>query len=413
MPNEENSVVSPDHTPPTVIPDHVPPELVKPYPLLVGETTYEDPFKTIIPKMHAQTPVLYGPHAWLGMENAWVFCREKDVRAIFMDTEHFTSEGFSPFAKLIGENWAVLPVEADPPMHRGFRNVLAPELTPAKVAALENQMRSAARFYIEEFKSDGGCDVMEDFAARFPVSVFLNLFGLPLEEVDQFMAWEFDLLHSSDMTSIAGTMKAVKTRLLDEMRVRKEKPGNDLISHIVHAEHQGRLLTEDEAFGICFNLYLGGLDTVTTNIAWQLRHLANDIELQESLRADESLIPVAVEEMLRAYASVAISRTCIKRVEVGGVTLMPGDRVMLSTSLASNDPVAYPDPTEIKLDRAQRHLSFGTGIHNCVGVRLARRELVIALEEFLRAIPFKLAPDAKILTHLGNVMYQECVPIVW
>lgn len=397
------------------IPDHVPAELVKHYRLMAGETTYEDPFKSIIPTMHKEDgPVLYGPMAWLGMENGWVFTREEDVRAIFMDTEHFSSEGFSPFSMLIGESWGVLPVEADPPMHRGYRNVLVPMLTPVKVAAMEDRMRAVARGYIEEFSSKGACDAMADFAARFPVAVFLDFFGLPLDEVDQFMAWEFELLHSVDPARIAVAVAAVKERIVREMNLRKQEPKEDLITHIVNSKHEGRPLTEDEAFGICFNLYLGGLDTVTTNMAWQLRHLANDIELQERLRADESLIPKAIEELLRAYASVAISRTCCKQVEVAGVTLMPGDRVMMSTSLASNDPEFFENPTVIDIDRQQRHLAFGTGVHNCVGVRLARREMAIALEEFLRAIPtFRLAPDAKILTHLSNVMYQESVPLVW
>lgn len=398
-----------------VIPDHVPKELVKKYRLMAGETTYEDPFKTIIPAMHKEDgPVIYGPMAWLGMENGWVFFKEQDVRAIFMDTEHFTSEGFSPFSMLIGESWGVLPVEADPPMHRGYRNVLAPMLTPAKVAELESRMRTIARGYVEELRDKGGCDAMADFAARFPVSVFLDLFGLPLDEVDQFMAWEFELLHSVEPARIATATAAVKARILAEMNARRENPTQDLISHIVHAKHDGRPLTEDEAFGICFNLYLGGLDTVTTNMAWQLRHLANDLELQQQLRADYSKIPAAIEEMLRAYASVAISRTCCKQVEVGGVTLMPGDRIMMSTSLASNDPSCFENPSTVDIHRKKRHLAFGTGVHNCVGVRLARREMVIALEEFLRAVPtFTLQPDAKILTHLSNVMYQECVPLSW
>ena len=131
------------------IPDHVPAHLVKDYPLRVGETTYDDPFKTIIPAIHKEQPVRYGPLAWLGVENGWVFSKERDVRAIFMDTEHFSSEGFSPFAKLLGENWGVLPVEADPPMHRGYRNVLAPMFTPAKVLLIEDQMRVRARNYIK------------------------------------------------------------------------------------------------------------------------------------------------------------------------------------------------------------------------------------------------------------------------
>jgi cytochrome P450 len=275
-------------------------------------------------------------------------------------------------------------------------------------------MRNYARSYIQKISAQGSCDVMEDFACRFPIKVFLQLFGLPLDEVEQFMQWEFALIHSADMAEITAAVKAVKQRLMAEINHRKHNPSDDLISHIAHSSHEGHPLNDDEIFGICFNLYLGGLDTVTTNIAWQLRHLASDIELQNKLRSDPSLIPEAVEEMLRAYSAVAISRTCVKTTEIGGVTLMPGDRVMLSTSLASNDPAVFENPTEVKLGRKKRHLGFGTGIHNCVGVRLARRELLIALEEFLLAIPtFKLAKNAKIVTHLSAVMYQESIPLVW
>src|SRR5690606_21087376 len=107
---------------------------------------------------------------------------------------------------------------------------------------------------------------------------------------------------------------------------------------------------------------------------------------------------LAVEEMLRAYSSVAIARTCTRETTVAGIKIMPGDKVMLSTSLGSNDPDAYESPTEVKLGRELRHLGFGTGIHACVGARLARRELLITLEEFLAALPvFRLASGAKIL----------------
>jgi len=132
------------------------------------------------------------------------------------------------------------------------------------------------------------------------------------------------------------------------------------------------------------------------------------------LRANPSLIPEAVEEMLRAYATVAMFRTCTSPVEVGGIPIKVGEKVIVSTSIGNNDPAAFDNPMEVRLGRQQRHLGFGTGIHSCVGARLARRELVITLEEFLAAIPeFRIAPGAKILTHLGGVMQQDCLPLQW
>lgn len=397
-----------------VIPDHVPAELVLPYPLTLGATSYEDPFKTVIPEVHKGPAVFYSPNAWQGVENAWVFRREQDLRDIFMDTEHFSSQGFSPFAKLVGDHWSVLPVEADPPHHRDYRDILTPLFTPKKVLEIDRKVREIARQYIKEFKDRGECELMGDFACKFPIAIFLELFGLPLAQVDQFMAWENDLLHNPDLEAISHAVLAVKACLLETMSERRRHPKDDIISHIVRYTVDGRPLTEDECVGVCFNLYLGGLDTVTTNIGWQFRHLAQDLPLQQRLRANPELIPQATEEMLRAFSAVAISRTCTKAKEIGGITVMPGDRVMMSTSLGSNDPEAFPDPTRVDIERQHRHLGFGTGIHSCVGARLARRELHVALEEVLSALPtFRLAPGAKILTHLGTVMQQDCLPLVW
>lgn len=397
-----------------LIDGRVPLENIRPYALQMGNTTWDDPFKTIIPDIHRGPSVLYSPGAWFEAGDAWVFTREEDIRAVFMDTDHFSSKGISPYPSLVGENWGVTPVESDPPAHRGFRNVLTPLFTPQRVAALDDKMRSYVRGFIGEFRDKGEAEIMKDLAARFPIAVFLELFGLPMEEVDQFMAWEFDLLHNANMTTMGAAVRAVKQRLGVEMEARRRNPGNDFISHIVHSKNNGQPLSDDDAFGLCFNLYLGGLDTVTTNIGWQLRHLANDLPLQRQLRADPSLIPQAVEEMLRAYATVAMFRTCTSPVVVGGIPIKVGEKVIVSTSIGSNDPDVFENPMEVRLGRQQRHLGFGTGIHSCVGARLARRELVITLEEFLAAIPdFNIVPGAKILTHLGGVMQQDCLPLEW
>ena len=397
-----------------LIDGRVPLDNIRPYPLQMGNTTWDDPFKTIIPAIHTGPTVLYSPGAWFDAGDAWVFTREEDIRAVFMDTDHFSSKGISPYPSLVVETWGVTPVESDPPAHRGFRNVLTPLFTPQRVAQLDTRMRGYVRGFIGEFSHRGEAEIMKDLAARFPIAVFLELFGLPMDEVDQFMAWEFDLLHNANMATMGNAVRAVKQRLLVEMEARRRNPGHDFISHIVQARIDGRPLSDDDAFGLCFNLYLGGLDTVTTNIGWQLRHLANDLPLQRRLRADPSLIPDAVEEMLRAYATVAMFRTCTRPVAVGGIPIKVGEKVIVSTSIGSNDPNVFENPTEVRLGRQQRHLGFGTGIHSCVGARLARRELVITLEEFLSAIPeFRIAPGAKILTHLGGVMQQDCLPLVW
>jgi cytochrome P450 len=173
-------------------------------------------------------------------------------------------------------------------------------------------------------------------------------------------------------------------------------------------------LDDDELIGFCFNLFLGGLDTVSSNISMQFLHLAERPDHQAVLRANPAMIPDAIEEMIRAYATVATSRECIKETRIGEVTVKPGDKVHLATFLAGRDPAAYPNPDEIILDRKPSHVSFGYGPHLCIGVHLARREMRIAMEEMLAGLlEFRLKPGAEIEYYLAAVIQPVELPLVW
>jgi cytochrome P450 len=166
--------------------------------------------------------------------------------------------------------------------------------------------------------------------------------------------------------------------------------------------------------GFCFNLFIGGLDTVSTNMAWQFHHLAERHDHQATLRANPGMIPHAIDEMMRYYAAVATSRECIKETKLGDVTVKPGDKILLATFLGGHDPAAFKDPEQVILDRGPRHVSFGYGPHLCIGMHLARREMRIALEEFLSLIPeFSLAPDADIAYYLAAIIQPIQLPLVW
>ena len=180
---------------------------------------------------------------------------------------------------------------------------------------------------------------------------------------------------------------------------------------------QGRIgdrpLTQDELLGFMFNLFIGGLDTVSTNMGLHFRHLGSAMEDQAHLRANPSDIPHAIDELMRAYGAVTTFRTCIKETEVAGVRFMPGEKVAMSTTLAGRDPAEFDAPTQVRLDRKPRHVGFGFGIHTCVGMHLARRELRIAMEEFLARIPqFRIAPGHTVECHLGMIQ-PVALPLVW
>ncbi|HEY9578878.1 MAG TPA: cytochrome P450 [Rhizorhapis sp.] len=397
------------------IPPHVPAEFVREYPIVQGRYVEEDPYKTIIPAIHQWPPVFYATNAYPGSTPAWVLRRAADVREAYKDTEHFSSMGANGFAAAIGESWTMIPTELDPPLHTGFRALLNPLFSPPRMRAMEDKVRKAARHHIASFKDKGKCDFIRDFAFPFPVSIFLDLIDLPHEDTARFMTWEHDLLHESDLDTVGNAVRNVTGYMREVIADRRRNPRDDFISYGIQAEIRGRPLTDDELIGYTFNLFIGGLDTVTSVMGLHFRHLAENPEHQRRLREDPAFIKTGLEELLRAFGATSTFRTCIKEQQINGVTIKPGDRVLMTTILACRDPEEYDRPNEIDLDRAPRQImTFGNGPHVCIGMHLARRELQIALEEFLAAIPeFRIAPGARIMTHLGGMVQPQTLPLVW
>lgn len=395
-------------------PAHVPEALVRDYAFVFGETTEAHPFRDMLADMQAYPDIFYATRGYVDGGPMWIARRAEDLKKIYFDTEHFSSRDFTMFAKLIGETWNEVPAEMDPPMHSLYRAFVNPAFTPKAMARLEEKIRIYARGYVERLRPLGACEFMRDFAFEFPIKVFLELMGLPLELAPKFMGWEKHLLHSSDIGEIAAATAAVVGYLREQIADRKAHPRDDLISYGTGAQVQGRPLTDDELVGFTFNLFIGGLDTVSTNMGWQLRHLAENIEDQNTLRAHPEMIPAAIEEFMRAYAAVTTFRTCVAQTEIRGVTFLPGDKVGMATPFAGRDPAEYDRPDEVILTRNPKHLSFGYGPHLCVGMHLARREMRIALEEILTTLPeFRIAPDVAIQSHLGGVIQPVALPVTW
>lgn len=397
------------------IPDHVPAHLVRhDYPFNMGTETSKHPFDDILPEFLEDEPIIYSTTAYpIGLP-AWIPKRMKDIQAIYLDEETFSSENFSPFPMLSGGNWKVTPVEVDPPEHAGYRKFLNPLFTPKSLQALDAKVRQTARDLIAQFKDKGECEFMDEFSMKFPIAVFLDLMGFPQERMAQFLEWEHMLLHSLEVERLMEGTQQVVAYLKEVIAERRKKPGNDIVSQALQYEIDGKKLNDNELLGLCFNLYIGGLDTVTTNLSWQIRHLAEHPEDQRLLRDNPALIPTALESLYRRYASVTTYRTCTKPAEVAGVKIMPGDKVAVSTTYANNDPTHWLNPASIELDKAPRHVGFGYGVHRCVGANLARRESIIALEELLATLPeFRIKAGAELRTGLGAIWQPVNLPLEW
>lgn len=400
--------------PEPTIPAHVPATLVKHFPYIFGTTTTQEPHLDWAPAIHTEGPdIFYAPHAYPGGSPAWVVRRMDHLREIYFDTDTFSSKDFSPFAKLIGESWINTPVEIDPPEHAKYRKMANPLFTPKAVSALDEKIRHYAVNYVEAFRAKGECEFMSQFAFEFPIKVFLELMDFPLEHTKQFLEWEYDLLHVADMGKIAAATRNVVDFLREQIEDRRKAPRDDIISYALDVDVDGAKLNDDELVGFSFNLFIGGLDTVSTNMGLQFTHLARNHEDQDFLRKNPEEIPHAIDELMRAYAAVTTFRTCTKETEFHGVTMMPGDKVMMSTTLAGRDPAEFDNPGKVDFSRRPRHVSFGFGPHTCIGMHLAKREMRIALEEFLGRIPqFSIKPGHDVEYHLGMIQ-PVTLPLVW
>ncbi len=396
------------------VPDHVPGSLVMSYPFSFGARTTQDPFSTFVSEMHTRPEIFYTMTAYPSGEGSWVLRRTEDLRTVYMDTDHFSNEDFAPFAKLLGESWGLVPAETDPPMHQLYRSFVNPLFTPKAINALDAKIRAYAQQYVSDIKAKGHCEFMSEFAFEFPIKVFLELIDLPQHDAGMFLIWVGDLLHATDLGVLVARTREVVAYLRDVIASRKRAPGDDMVSYGVKAEIDGRKLTDDELLGFFFNLFVGGLDTVSSNMGLQFWHLARHADDQQRLRENRGLIPDAISELMRAYANVTTFRTCKKQTQIKGVTFMPGDKVAMPTTLAGRDPQEYERPDEVVLDRRPRHLSFAYGPHLCVGMHLATREMRMAMEEFLGSIPpFTLASDATVEFLLSGVIQPVSVPLVW
>ena len=215
---------------------------------------------------------------------------------------------------------------------------------------------------------------------------------------DTFTGWVRDVLEFADdpVRRRRGT-EALITFFVDEVARRRAEPGDDLLSDLLHGEVDGAPVEEGVVLGMAALVLIAGVDTTWSAIGSSLWHLATHPEDTARLVDDPSLMPLAVEELLRAYSPVTMARVVTEDTDFAGCPMRAGDKVLMNFPAANRDPEAFEDADRVILDRRlNRHVAFGSGIHRCAGSNLARMELRVALEEWLRRIPtFRLADGAR------------------
>jgi cytochrome P450 len=287
-----------------------------------------------------------------------------------------------------------VPTAIDPPEHRGFRRLLDPMFAPRVVNAIDDELRRQVRELVAAVAPAGRCDVMADLAALYPTSVFLALFGLPLSDRDQLLEWVSTMVEQTHRKDPAAQQRSeAATKAIYEYMVRaierkREHLGDDVLSRILRLDGDDAW-PEGDVVGFSIGLTMAGLDTVTSTIGSVLLYLADDSALRHRVIAEPDVARAVVEEVLRLEPPAPmLPRLTTQDVDVCGVRIREGSTVMLNFACANRDPARFPKPDAVDLEHGDRgHLSFGGGVHRCLGSHLARRELRLVLEEFHALIP--------------------------
>ena len=341
----------------------------------------------------------------------WIVTRAEDVRwvrathAIFSHEEIMIPRGAT--------STMMPPVTADPPKLARYRAVLNPAFAPGAIRALEGRARDVAAETIEQLVPLGACEFTGDFARVMPVVVFLGIMDLPAERRAEFVTWGGSGV--TDQETRNRNAAAVANYLAGMIDQRARNPGPDLLSRIAGWRTNPRCESEGEVMGMAMVTFVGGLDTVANMMSFAARHLATDRQARRRLIDDPALIPNAAEEYIRRHGLTMTSRLIRQDVARKGVTMRAGEMLLVIDALAGIDERAYPDPMTIDYGRDTRgHDTFGNGPHKCVGEHLARMEVAIFIEEWLKRIPdFRVDPERPAVTHAGPVIGMRQLGLRW
>lgn len=339
------------------------------------------------------------------------------VKEISRDTEHFSSR------RVVVRNFRpeppppAPPITSDPPAHKHAKQILLPPFAPEAVAKLKPRIRAICNELIDGFINEKGCDAAARYTRYIPTRAITIMLGVPEKDGDLFIKWIHEILEVG-LNDDAAVMQAVREMVgyfAEQIEARKKHPTDDLIATLMNArDEDGQPLTDMHVQGALRLLLVAGIDTAWSAIGSSLWHLAQTPADRERLIAEPELIPTAIEEFLRAFAPATSGREVMKETTVSGCPMKPGNMVLLSFPAANRDPAVFPDADKIIIDRKEnRHIAFGVGIHRCVGAHLARMEMLVAIEEWLKRIPeFRLDPSGGVKWSEGSVRGPRQLPLL-
>lgn len=352
-----------------------------------------------------------------GMDMVVVVTSEA-VKEVFSHPEIYSSED----AVDIGQIRPLIPLMVDPPQHKYFRRLTDPIFGRKTIEAIEPETRRLVRELIAEVKDKGACNFHTAVAEPLPSTVFLQLLGLPVSRTPEFVKLKDGIVRPEAKNNDERVLAAraageeiyrVMREAIDEKRA---EPKDDIITMLLSAEVDGDQLTQEQVEDILFLFFIAGLDTVTSSLDCFISFLAQNPDHRKQLIEDRSLIPHAIEEMLRFESPVqGVIRKATQDTEIGGCPVRAGKSVSVLIGSANTDEAQWgPDAMEVNFERDTKgHIAFGGGNHRCLGAHLARMELRVALEEWLDAVPdFSIKPGVE-LKYSQGLRSVDNLEITW
>ena len=325
------------------------------------------------------------------MNGHYYITRREDVLAALRNPKVFSSRlALQP----PGSPLPVVPLAFDPPEHTRYRKILQPYFSPHGLSKSRPVLQRHAAEMIAGLAARGECEAMADLAKLYPFRVFLDLYGFPLEDLDQIIAWKEAIVADKPYMAAEDFAQGQKLLeyLMEAIQQRRQNPGTDMLSQVMTGEGN---FSDLELLGMSHLLILAGLDTVTAAIGFSLFELARRPELRDALRDNPRQIRVFIEEIVRLEPSAPVApRVTTEFVTIGGMVLPPGTPVRLCMAAVNRDGSDDVSTDELVMDgKVHRHWGFGGGPHRCLGSHLARIELTIIVAEWLKQIPdFELPP---------------------
>lgn len=392
-------------------PAHVPPELAVDFDVYAPPGVEDDlqlPWKRLQDSTSHDMlwSTCYGGH--------WLPIRGKLTAAMYADHENFSNR-LSILPKEVGEHHFGIPQSLDPPEHGPFRMLLNAMLGPKQVAAMEAEIRALAVSLIEDLRPKGGCDFARDYANVLPVSIFLRMMDLPVEDRELLIGLNDSIIRpATAKMNPAEAIQQLQAYLRRPVQERYGRDGQDMLSRMINGTVFGRKLTPDEALNMVYLVMQGGIDTVSNLMSLTMRFLADHSERRRELLQHPAVLPAAIEELVRRFAVTVQVRTVRRDITYAGVQMKEGDIVVLGAPVAGMDERENPDAAECDFHRTSRmHTTFSAGVHRCPGSHLARLEMRITLEEWLARIPVFETTSDRLRCRGGVVGGLESLPLRW